>query len=139
MNLRKLLIDDLLFLLEVRNHITTRNNLENNLEFSLDECKQWFIQTKPKWYIIEVDDTKIGYLRTNGNEIGCDIHPNFRRKGYARQAYKLYLKDKKYATLWVFDDNFAKNLYLELGFKENNEIKIIRERKYIKMIYENRD
>ena len=48
----------------------------------------------------------------------------------------------KYLT-WVgkvfdninFEDNFAKKLYQELGFKENNEQKIIRERKYIKMTY----
>ena len=40
------------------------------------------------------------------------------------------------AYLWVFDDNFAKILYQELGFKEVGEQKIIRDRKYIKMGYE---
>jgi hypothetical protein len=36
----------------------------------------------------------------------------------------------------VFVDNFAKNLYIELGFVENGNSKIIRGREYIEMIYE---
>ena len=77
----------------------------------------------------------VGYIRTNGDEIGCDIHPNFRRKGYARMAYEIYLKDKKYATLKVFDDNFAKNLYKKLGFTSTGDSENIRGRNYIKMEY----
>lgn len=129
---------DLEFLLEVRNDFTTRNNLENNSIFTLSDCVNWFYTKNPKWYIIEVNETPIGYIRTNGDEVGIDIHPNYRRKGYAREAYKLYLKDKKFASLWVFVDNFAKNLYTELGFVENGNSKIIRDREYIQMVYENR-
>ena len=47
-----------------------------------------------------------------------------------------YLKDKTYATLWVFEDNFAINLYEKLGFIKSNKNKIIRNRKYSEMIYE---
>jgi hypothetical protein len=50
-------------------------------------------------------------------------------------AYEVYLKDKDYASLWVFEDNFAKNLYEKLGFVYNNNLKIIRERNYIQMEY----
>lgn len=135
MILRKLIQSDLPFLLEVRNHETTRTNLENDSVFTLNECNEWFSKTNPIWYIIEVDGHSVGYIRTNADEIGIDIHPDFRRKGYAREAYKLYLKDKKYASLWVFVDNFAKNLYTELGFVENGNYKTIRNRKYIQMIY----
>jgi len=39
------------------------------------------------------------------------------------------------ASLWVFDDNFAKILYLELGFGNTGEQKIIRGRNYVKMVY----
>lgn len=139
MVLRKLSIWDLPFLLEVRNDETTRVNLENDSVFTLEECAEWFLDKRPDWYIIEVDGNSVGYIRTNGNEIGADIHPEHRRKGYAREAYKLYLKDKKYASLWVFVDNFAKNLYTELGFVENGNTKTIRGREYIQMIYENRN
>lgn len=139
MNLRELSISDLPFLLEVRNDETTRVNLENDSVFTLAQCEEWFLVRKPKWYIIEIDDNSVGYIRTNGVEVGIDIHPNYRRKGYAREAYKLYLKDKEYATLWVFVDNFAKILYTELGFVENGNTKTIRGRDYIQMVYENRN
>ena len=139
MNLRELSISDLPFLLEVRNDETTRVNLENDSVFTLTQCEEWFLVRKPKWFIIEIDGKSVGYIRTNGVEVGIDIHPDFRRKGYAREAYKLYLKDKEYATLWVFVDNFAKILYTELGFVENGNIKTIRGRDYIQMVYENRN
>jgi hypothetical protein len=134
-NLRPIKIEDLSFLLEIRNDYSTRNNLENNSIFTLEECKKWFKTLNSPWYIITNDEIPVGYIRTNGDEIGCDIHPNYRRNGYAREAYKLILKEMKNASLWVFEDNFAKKLYQELGFKENNEQKIIRERKYTKMTY----
>jgi GNAT superfamily N-acetyltransferase len=124
-------------LLEVRNDPTTRINLENDSVFTLESCTEWFSKTNPIWYIIEIDGNNIGYIRTNGDEVGMDIHPKYRRKGYAREAYKLYLKDKEYASLWVFVDNFAKNLYTELGFVENGNSKIIRNRSYIQMIFKN--
>lgn len=137
MLLRKLVESDLPFLLEVRNDPTTRINLENDSVFTLESCTEWFSKTNPIWYIIEIDGNNIGYIRTNGDEVGMDIHPKYRRKGYAREAYKLYLKDKEYASLWVFVDNFAKNLYTELGFVENGNSKIIRNRSYIQMIFKN--
>jgi ribosomal protein S18 acetylase RimI-like enzyme len=138
MILRRLVEEDLSFLLEVRNNDTTRINLENDSVFTLESCTEWFSKTNPIWYIIE-DTNRVGYIRTNGDEVGVDIHPMYRRMGYAREAYKLYLKDKKYASLWVFVDNFAKNLYTELGFVENGNTKTIRGREYIQMVYENRN
>ena len=133
--LRELTENDLSFLLEVRNHESTRQFLENDSIFNIEECKNWFKTLTSPWYIILVDDKPVGYIRTNGNEIGCDIHPNYRRKGYAKSAYKIYLENKKYASLWVFDDNFAKQLYLDLGFKPTSNTKIIRKRLYIEMEY----
>lgn len=131
--LRQLRIDDLEFLLEVRNDDSTRFNLENDTIFDIDNCKKWFLTTNPIWYIILYDGEKVGYLRTDGYEVGCDIHPKHRRNGYAKKAYKEYLKDKSYASLWVFEDNFAIDLYKNLGFKKNGKIKFIRERKYLQM------
>lgn len=134
-NLRPLIESDLEFLLEVRNDDSTLQFLENDSKFTLEESKSWFENTQPKWFIIEVNRFSVGYIRTNGDEVGCDIHPNFRRKGYARMAYELYLKDKDYASLWVFEDNFAKNLYEKLGFKANGKMMNIRGRNYIQMEY----
>ena len=137
MKLRPLTKEDLPFLLEVRNQESTRNNLENDSIFFLEECESWFKNLKSPWYIIINEHLEsVGYLRTNGDEVGCDIHPLHRRQGYAKAAYQEYLKDKTYASLWVFEDNFAKDLYVSLGFIENGEQKFIRERKYIRMVYE---
>lgn len=131
--LKPLTKTDLLFLLEVRNDDSTRSMLENNKVFTIEQCLVWFNKSHPKWYIIETNNQPVGYIRTNGDEVGCDIHPNHRRKGYAKMAYELYLKDKEYATLWVFEDNFAKKLYTKLNFKDTKEVKFIRGKKYIKM------
>lgn len=135
MVLRRLQISDLPFLLGVRNDNSTRQYLENDSIFSLEESQNWYLTSKPEWYIIEVDNEPVGYIRTNNDEVGVDIHPTHRRKGYAKRAYQLYLEGKQYASLWVFNDNFAKNLYLDLGFKENGNTKEVRGRKYIQMEY----
>jgi len=134
-NLRPLIENDLKFLLEIRNNDSTLQFLENDSKFTLEESKSWFENTHPQWFIIEINRLPVGYIRTNGDEVGCDIHPNFRRRGYARMAYELYLKDKNYASLWVFEDNFAKDFYKSLGFKSIGEEKLIRNRRYLKMVY----
>jgi len=126
---------DLPFLLEVRNHESTRENLENNSVFSIEQCTKWFKTLNSPWFIIEVDNTPVGYIRIDNEYVGIAIHMNFRKKGYAKQAFLEYLKDKKYAKLWVFDNNFAKNLYIKLGFVETKNFKYIREKLYIEMEY----
>jgi ribosomal protein S18 acetylase RimI-like enzyme len=135
MILKKLKVEDLKFLLDVRNDDSTRKFLENDSIFIYEECLNWFKTNNPLWFIIEVDNKPVGYIRTNGSEIGCDIHPNFRRMGFAKEAYQEYLKDKDFASLWVFEDNFAKKLYEKLGFKHSGLTKIIRNREYIHMIW----
>ena len=87
-NLRPLIENDLPFLLEIRNNQSTRQFLENNSKFTLKESLKWFRENNPKWFIIEINRHAIGYIRTNNDEIGCDIHPDYRRKGYATIAYK---------------------------------------------------
>jgi L-amino acid N-acyltransferase YncA len=133
--LRTLTKADLPFLLEVRNDESTRKFLENNSTFTLQECEQWFERLQHPWLVIEnTQQEKVGYIRTSHfDEVGCDIHPTFRRQGYAKAAYQEYLKDKTHATLWVFYDNFAKKLYEQLGFTSNGLEKRIRGNSYLQM------
>lgn len=133
--LRRLTEGDLPFLLEIRNHPSTRYNLEVNKEFTLEECKEWFAKLEHPWYIIEVEGTKVGYFRTKGDWVGVDIHMDHRRKGYARAAYQEYLKDKEVAYLGVFTNNFALHLYTSLGFKLIREI-TVRGKNYFHMKWE---
>ena len=135
--LKPLTKDNLRFLLLVRNEESTRTQLKNDTSFTLDECEDWFEKMKPNWLMIyNKNNEEVGYLRIDGDLIGCDIHPDFRRKGYARKAYTEYLKDTDYAELDVFEDNHAKKLYEELGFVETGEHQTLRGRKYLRMIYE---
>jgi ribosomal protein S18 acetylase RimI-like enzyme len=135
--LLSLLESDLPFLIEVRNDESTRYQLKNDSLFTLEDCKEWFTKEHPKWLlIINHNLSRVGYIRIEGDTIGIDIHPDFRRKGYARLAYQKYLEDKDYADLWVFEDNHAKKLYEELGFIETGETGLRRDRTYLKMIYE---
>ena len=125
------------WLIEIRNHQTTRSQLGNDSIFTLKESKEWFKTLESPWYVILDEDLfQVGYFRTDGDVIGCDIHPDFRRMGYARYAYKKYLEDTDYAELFVFQDNHAKKLYEELGFVETGEYETLRGRQYIKMIYD---
>jgi hypothetical protein len=135
MNFVELKEEHLEFLLAVRNQESTRQFLENDSIFNLSECKEWFSNLKSTWYIISVNNLPVGYFRTNGDEIGCDIHPDFRRNGFARMSYEYYLKNVKLASLWVFEDNFAKNLYESLGFLPSGKTKNIRNRNYIHMVW----
>lgn len=127
--------EDLSFLLEVRNDDSTKSQLENDNTFTLDECIKWYSNLETKWKMIQVGGVNVGYVRLKGTDVGIDIHPHHRRRGYARRAYKLYLQKNENATLWVFEDNHAKNLYESLGFFYNGNHKTIRNRKYIEMEY----
>lgn len=122
------------FLLEIRNDESTRKFLEVDKTFTLEECKKWYKGLKePYLLILNENKEKVGYFRVIGDQIGVDIHPNYRRKGYAKSAYKEYLKDKKFASLWVFEDNFALELYKKLGFTHTGEIREERGRSVIRM------
>ncbi len=128
--------NNLRFLLSVRNIESTRTQLKNDTSFTIEECVDWFEKLEPSWLMIYNENSEaVGYIRIEGDLIGCDIHPDFRRKGYARKAYTEYLKDTDYAELDVFEDNHAKKLYQELGFVETGEYETLRNRKYLKMIY----
>ena len=129
--------NNLRFLLLVRNIESTRTQLGNDTSFTIEECIDWFEKLEPSWLMIYNENSEaVGYMRLEGDTIGCDIHPDFRRKGYARLAYQKYLEDTDYAELFVFEDNHAKKLYEELGFIETGEYEILRERRYLKMIYD---
>lgn len=124
-------IYDLKFINDIRNNESTRKNLNNTKEISLSDTQIWFEREQPLWFIIEIDNTRVGYIRTSldtGESIcvGCDIHPDYRNLGYASSAYKIlidHLYESNYVVIWleVFKANLiAQNLYKKLGFLEIN-------------------
>ena len=95
------------------------------------------------WFLEIRNDDYYGYVRqymteVNGEkmvEIGVDIHPQYRKKGIAKAAYITLLRDLDKASLWVFEDNFARNLYFDLGFRDIGETAMNRGRKNYRMVW----
>ena len=123
MIIRPLIKEDLPFLLEIRNEC--REYLHDSKIFTLEECINWFESTQPKFYILEYLGERIGYFRTSNWSkdsvyIGLDIHKNYRGKGYAVTAYKLFIDklDKEIYYLKVLMKNKrAIHIYKKLGFQ----------------------
>jgi GNAT superfamily N-acetyltransferase len=143
MVIKRLKESDLPFLLEVRNDDRTRHYLEDNRKFTLDECKEWFKGLELFWYVIWDNGQRKGYVRLSRKlgklYIGIDIHPDQRRKGYARRTFEMFLKTAKIfhisLYLWVFEKNHAYEFYKRLGFRDL-DWKILRGRIYRNMVYE---
>jgi RimJ/RimL family protein N-acetyltransferase len=128
-SLRGMEFDDLPFFLDVRN--TCREFLHNNTEFSLRECVRWWDADNPLFYVIEHDETRVGYVRISNwdNEnkhvyVGVDIHPDHRRLGYAQETYELVLgylfvvhQMNKIALEVLSTNQPAIALYRKIGFK----------------------
>ena len=131
--------EDLEFLNEVRNEC--REFLHDNREFTLEETKAWFKDTKKtrkdvKFFIIyfkdEICKYNIGYFRTRRVshdtwKVGMDLHKAMRGKGYARTAYnKLFKKfpEVRYWELSVLGNNTrAYTLYRSLEFEPVGSVK----------------
>ena len=127
----KVKVEDCDFILKIRNDDSTRSFLHDSRKFSKTEFKKWFKSKNPDWLKILYNDEEVGYVRTVSTypsiEIGMDISPNHRGKGYAKAAYRKLLESltfKMYnkATLRVLKSNFvALSLYKKLGFKIKEE------------------
>lgn len=134
MILRLMVTDDLPKMLEIRNDPETYNFLHTPKTFTIDDCKKWFSDNKPIWYIIEENQKIVGYIRTSEWDfvnksimIGCDIHKDCRGKGNAFSAYTKFIENLKkagwnIAKLSVLKINIkAINLYKKLNFKITSE------------------
>lgn len=125
--IRELRYDDLSEVKSIRDE--SLEYLDTQISFSLKETQEWFITTKPKWYVIEIRDKIAGYIRTSNYDyinknlyIGLDLHSNFRGYGYAFQSYQIFLewlKMQGYLTTYLkvqISNYVAYNLYRKLGF-----------------------
>ena len=127
MSIRRMTKKDIPFFNCLRNECSSF--LHDQSKYSLDESLKWFEREHPKFFILEFSGDKIGYFRTSIEDarffIGLDIHKNWRGRGLATTAYKIFL-DKikkifniKEAYLKVLTKNqVALNLYRKLGFVE---------------------
>jgi len=145
---KQMTLDEIEFFNSIRNEC--RDSLHDNSFFSLDETREWFIKNNPLFFIIFINDQKIGYFRTSNLShtnkniyIGADIHKDYRGKGYSKKAYKKFIPYiiEKYnlhkINLEVLSTNkIAINLYLSLGFKIDGikREEVFRDNKFIDSI-----
>lgn len=127
----KITESDLDFLNSVRNQYA-EEFLHDSRTFSIEQTKKWFNDTSPLYYIIEdvSSKNKIGYFRLSNYSvenkniyIGADIAPEYRGKGYAKDAYIKFMDfifntyNLHKISLEVLHTNtIAINLYKSLGF-----------------------
>lgn len=135
---RDMQVSDLSNFLKIRNEC--KDFLHDNREFNFEDVKNWYENTNPKFFMIELNNKDIGYFRTsnwkdNSVYVGCDIDSSFRGLGLGFLSYQkfMYKLCKEYNItkfkLEVLSSNMrAYNLYVKLGFKVVgiSENKIIR-------------
>lgn len=124
--------EDLPHVINIRNYEETRMYLENNSEFSIEQAQDWFDKTNPRWFVIELGDEIIGYIRTSDRTtdsvyVGMDLHPIYRGQGIGFKTYVAffhylnYIEKLKTLKLKVFKfNNVALSLYKKLGFNETD-------------------
>lgn len=135
MTIREVEAKDLEWLLSLRNDESTRRWLGYSSELSFEEQVTWYVGMKSDshkdYMIIEVDKERVGLIRKDEIDlknasirIGIDIHKNYRRMGYAYNAYRMLITglfSMGYYRIWLLVDEEnapAINLYKKLGFKE---------------------
>lgn len=118
---------DLDFFNQVRN--SAAPYLHDARVFSLQETRDWFSKPSPiKYWVVSLLGEKIGYFRSRVEslavwEIGADLRPESRGKGFARAMYRQFAiavlepNGVELCTLRVLKANQrAFSLYLAMGF-----------------------
>lgn len=140
---------DLEFVNNVRNQYA-KEYLHDSRTFSINDINNWFLNTKPNYWMILNEGNTIGYFRLSNHSfvnkniyIGADIAPEFIGKGFAKEAYKLFISFlfKEYElnkiSLEVLSTNErAISLYNKLGFKQEGikRQEVLKEDKFVDSI-----
>jgi RimJ/RimL family protein N-acetyltransferase len=125
----KITENDLQFLNDVRNGYC-EEFLHNSNKFSLEETIKWFKETNPNYWVIYLNNDRIGYFRLSNYSkenkniyIGADIHKNFTNSGLGYKSYKKFIPflfkkmDLHKISLEVLSTNErAIHLYKKIGF-----------------------
>lgn len=129
-NIRKLEYSDVPFYNMVRNECC--EFLHDPTTYTLPETYKWYFNNNNPFFIYEIDNEMVGYFRTsnwklNSCYVGMDIHKDYRGKGLAYDAYKLFFKylNNKFDILRFYlevleSNTRALSLYKKLGFTQMN-------------------
>jgi GNAT superfamily N-acetyltransferase len=143
--LRKINKNDKDYFLELNNDDDNRKWMRSDVKWDENMFKQILYNPLNRWFVVYDMDfnrnmNRVGlftiYLYGKRMYIGIVIEKNFRRKGYARKAFKHYLEvsDKEKVDTWIscFRDQIALPMYEQLGYKEQSE-EIVRGKEFIHM------
>jgi len=110
---KKIEKDDVPFINNVRNTYA-KEFLHDNREFTLSETYEWLDKSNPNYWIIFLDNERIGYFRLSNYSpinrniyIGADISPKFKGKGYGKLSYRKFLP-------FVFENFYIHKISLEV-------------------------
>ena len=69
-----------------------RGFLHDNRKFTLSECRCWFKQTSPHFYLIRLDGKRVGYFRTSDwdHESKTVTIGGRHREKLSGQRYRIY-------------------------------------------------
>jgi len=134
-SIRRMRLLDAPFYNSIRNEC--RMFLHDHTQYSPKECRKWFINTLPTFFILFYNRKKIGYFRTSdwGDDksafIGLDLHSDFRGLTHAQKSYPLfmnYLRNEfgisKFYLRVLKNNPVAKHIYDKLGFNVVQETNI---------------
>ena len=132
--LKKLKPSNIGYFFHLANDPENRKYMKSERQYTQDDFIRLIDNRMIQWYTIhdpklEGEDKRVGLFTSYGQNdklyIGIIIHPDHRRKGYARRTFKYYLTatdDLKIPVyLECFKDQPALTMYKELGFKEKKE------------------
>ena len=127
MKIREITLDDSDFLLDLYLKRNTRDVLtfidpKDQENFVKNYLKREDSSPFQSWYVIEVDNNRIGSLtlHKHNNEVGFWILDQFQSKGFGTKAIQQFLKinNKKFYTIKSHVDNSKSNgIAKKLGFK----------------------
>lgn len=120
---------ELPWFVEVRNSV--REYLHDPRAFTVADAEEWFSRTSQRYFVILLDDVKVGYFRTrvDGGDpsrmlIGADVSLAYQGQGIASRAYPKFIRWMADAMkierfqLQVLPGNLrALHLYQKLGFQ----------------------
>ena len=94
---RQIEYTDLEFINNVRNQYANEY-LHDSRTFDITGTKNWFLTTKPDYWMLLNEDNVIGYFRLSNYSsinkniyIGADIAPEYVGKGFAKPSYILFM------------------------------------------------
>lgn len=115
----------------IRNNYS-KEYLHDSRNFTDTEALDWFKKTSPRFYIIRLVGTKIGYFRTSNYSpenrsicIGCDIEPAYSNQGLGYISYRVFLD-------YIFTELNLNKVYLEVLTTNTRAIHLYEKLGFIK-------